>query len=176
MRYAVFRTKYSAVTEDRATLCQLKSCQVMYKPGDNTTLTIVRLQHCIMDIYHWMSANRLKLNLDKTELIWTGTKYSVSARYASFLPLRLGADVILPSQHVPLLGVVISADLGPEKHVLNVSATCFCHLRRLRHIRRSLSAESGTTLVHAFVTSRINTVMLSSSGLRSLSLVNCNQY
>ena len=50
---------------------------------DNTALTIVRLQHCIMDINHWMSASRLKLNMDKTELIWTGsTKYSVTARNA----------------------------------------------------------------------------------------------
>jgi len=94
---------------------------------DNTALTIVRLDHCIMDIDHWMSANWLKLNIDKTELIWTGTKYSVTVRNASFLSLRLDADVILPSQHVHLLGVVISADLGLEKHVLNVSATCFCH-------------------------------------------------
>jgi len=100
-----------------------------------------------------MSANRLKLNMDKAELIWTGTKYSVTARNASFLSLRLGTDVILPSQHVRLLGVVISADLSLKKHVLNVSATCFRHLCQLRHIRRSLSIESATTLVHAFVTS-----------------------
>ena len=123
---------------------------------DNTALTIVRLQHCIMDSNHWMSASRLKLNVDKTELIWTGMKYSVTARNASFLSLTLGADVILPSQHVPLLGVVISAELGLEKHVSNVSATCFRHLRQLRHIRRSLSTESATTLVHAFVTSQID--------------------
>ena len=36
------------------------------------------------------------------------------------------------------------------------SATCFFHLRQLRHIRRTLSKESATTLVHAFVTSRID--------------------
>ena len=24
---------------------------------------------------NWMSANRLKLNMDKTELLWTGTRY-----------------------------------------------------------------------------------------------------
>jgi len=119
-------------------------------------MTIIRLQHCIMDINHWMSANRLKLDMDKTELIWTGTKYSVTAWNASFLSLRLGADVTLASQHVRLLGVVISADVGLEKHVSNVSATCFRHLRQLRHIRRSLSTESATTLVHAFVTSRID--------------------
>jgi len=123
---------------------------------DNTALTIVRLQHCVMDINHWMSANQLKLKVDKTELIWIGTKYSVTARNASFLSLRLGANVIPPSQHVRLLGVVISADLGLEKHVSNVSATCFHHLRQLRHIRRSLSTESATTLVHAFVTFRID--------------------
>jgi len=43
-----------------------------------------------------------------------------------------------------------------EKHVSNVSATCFHHLRRPRHIRHSLTSESATTLVHAFVTSRVD--------------------
>jgi len=36
----------------------------------------------------------------------------VTAGNASFLSLRLGADVILSSQHVRVLGVVISADLA----------------------------------------------------------------
>jgi len=71
------------------------------------------------------SANQLKLNKDKTELIWTGTKYSITVGNASFLSPQLGADVILPSQHVHLLRLVISAHLGLEKHVSNVSATCF---------------------------------------------------
>jgi len=65
-------------------------------------------------------------------------------------------DVILPSHHVCLLGVVTSADLGLEEHSSNVSATCFHHFYQLRHVRRSLSTESATTLVHAFVTSQID--------------------
>ena len=48
--------------------------------------------------------------------------------------------------------MVISADLGLEKHISNVSTTCFCHLRQLRHVRRSRTTESATTLV----TSQIN--------------------
>jgi len=36
------------------------------------------------------------------------------------------------------------------------SAICFHHLRRLRHIRRSLTSESAMTLVHAFVTSCVD--------------------
>jgi len=35
------------------------------------------------------------------------------------------------SQYARLLGLVISADLGLEEHVSNVSATCFRHLRQL---------------------------------------------
>jgi len=94
--------------------------------------------------------------MDNTELIWTGSKYFVTAGNAGFLSVWLGTDVILPSQHVRLLGLVISGDLGLEKRVSNVSATCFHHRRQLRHIRRSLSTESVTILVHAFVTSRVD--------------------
>ena len=37
---------------------------------NETASTIVRLQQCISDdINHWMSANRLKLNMDKTEFL-----------------------------------------------------------------------------------------------------------
>jgi len=73
----------------------------------------------------------------------------------SFPSLQLGGTIIAPSQHVRVLGVdFFSADLSLEKHVSNVSATCF-H-RRLRHIRRSLTSESATTFVHAFVTSRVD--------------------
>ena len=43
-----------------------------------------------------------------------------------------------------------------KKHVSNVSATCFHHLRRLRLIRRMLTAKSAATIVHAFVTSRVD--------------------
>ena len=49
---------------------------------------------------------------------------------------------------------------GLEKHATNVSATCFYHLRQLRHIRRTLSKESAglsaATLVHAFVMHRVD--------------------
>jgi len=32
-----------------------------------------RLEMCITDVSHWMAANRLKLNADKTELLWAGS-------------------------------------------------------------------------------------------------------
>jgi len=123
---------------------------------NDTTTTIARLEQCIVDINYWMSANRLKLNMDKTELLWAGTRHFLSMGDGSFPSIQLGGAIIAPSQHVRVLGVIFSADLSLEKHASNVSATCFYHLRRLRHIRRSLTSESAMTLVHAFVTSRVD--------------------
>ena len=36
------------------------------------------LKRCIQDIDHWLLANRLKLNPNKTELLWTGIRNSLS--------------------------------------------------------------------------------------------------
>jgi len=48
---------------------------------DHKPLNIARLKDCIMDINRRMSASRLKLNADKTELMIpaAGTKYAVNS-------------------------------------------------------------------------------------------------
>ena len=51
--------------------------QMTHCSRNNTTTTIARLEQCIVDINYWMSANRLKLNMDKTELLWAGTRRSL---------------------------------------------------------------------------------------------------
>jgi len=71
---------------------------------------------------------------------------------------------ILPRRHqtVRLLGVTISFDLSTDKHVSNTSSSCFYWLRQIRRIRCSLDTASAKTLVHAFVSSRVdccNTVL-----------------
>ena len=64
-----------------------------------------------------MSANRLKLNTDKTELVWTGSKHNLASAGCSDLSLTLGSDVIRPSDHVRLLGVTLAEDLSLDRHV-----------------------------------------------------------
>jgi len=38
----------------------------------DTTVAATQLTDCVVDISCWMTTNRLKLNTDKTELLWTG--------------------------------------------------------------------------------------------------------
>ena len=40
------------------------------------TLSAVQLERCVHDIGHWMSANRLTLNADKTELLFAGSSHA----------------------------------------------------------------------------------------------------
>ena len=42
-------------------------CQLSGVPS-----AVRKLEDCISEVGHWMSANRLKLNTDKTELLWIG--------------------------------------------------------------------------------------------------------
>ena len=46
---------------------------------------ISRLLMCVSDIDRWMSSNRLKLNTDKTEFIWLGTRQqlAIEAQYVT---------------------------------------------------------------------------------------------
>jgi len=61
-------------------------------------------------------ANRLKLNADKTELLWTGFNYGSASAGNSGPPIQLGDEIITASDRVHLLGVTVSSDLNPEKH------------------------------------------------------------
>jgi len=53
---------------------------------------ISQLLSCVEDIDVWMSRNRLKLNTDKTEFIWLGTRQQL--RKISHQPLVIGGATV----------------------------------------------------------------------------------
>jgi len=121
------------------------------------TVLHARLGHCVADIGHWMATNRLQMNPAKTELLWAGSKHNISVFRSHAPTLQLGSDTVTAGDHViRVLGVTISSDLSLKKHVPKTCAACFYWLRQLRRIRKSLDDESAATLVHAFVTSRVD--------------------
>jgi hypothetical protein len=101
-----------------------------------------------------MSANRLSLNSTKTQLIWLGTRLQL---------LKLDYDLL--SERFPLftfsttvrdLGVTLDNTLSFAEHISNLSRSSFYHLRRLRAVRRSVPSSIFSTMVHAFICSRID--------------------
>jgi len=103
-------------------------------------LTPRLLEQYILAISQWMSANRLKLNADKTELMLAGTKYIVaSLLHDGDLTLTIGTDTVAVADAVRVLGVLFTPDLSLEKHATSVSTKCFYQLRQLRRVRCSLT-------------------------------------
>jgi len=120
---------------------------------------VLSIQQCVSVIKQWMAVSRLRLNMDKTKLMWTVTKYNVSKIPICCHSLTLGGTQVVGSDAVHVLGVLgvlLTPDLSLDKHVTTVSAKCFFQLRQLCRIQRSLDDDSAATFVQAFVASWVD--------------------
>ena len=101
-----------------------------------------------------MDANRLKLNAEKTELLWAGSSIALELG-SSGLSVQFGGESTSASDHVRVLGVTISSDLSFEKHVANgCSSGFYCYANFDES--DDLDTDSMKTLVHAFVMLRVD--------------------
>ena len=129
------------------------------------SVAMQRLAACVERIDQWMGSNRLKLNQDKTQMIWVGTRQQLSK--VSATELVLSSAVVRFSTAVSDLGVLIDSQLTLSDHVASVCRSCFFQLRQLRLVRGSLTSDSVNTLVHAFISSRLdycNSLLVGVSG------------
>ena len=70
--------------------------------------------------------------------------------------IELEAATLSVATEVTCLIVIFDNELTFAKHVTSVVLRCFCHLRQLRAVRKSLTKEAAKTVVHAFIASRID--------------------
>ena len=48
----------------------------MHCQPEDAQSAVLSVQQCVSVIEQWMAASRLRLNVDKTELMWMDTKYN----------------------------------------------------------------------------------------------------
>ena len=113
------------------------------------------MQSCIRDVKAWATANMLKLNDNKTELMLVTSKRT---KHLHNLPtsITIGNAQISLKQSVRKLGLTLDGHLNMNEHVSNIAGTCYFELRRLASNRRFLTSTATTTLVSAFALTRID--------------------
>ena len=112
------------------------------------------LERCIQQIKCWMSTNFLKLNDDKTEILVMSSKFSnVLQRVDS---VEIGQYTVSPQIMVRNLGAIMDSKITLESHINNIVKLGYQHLHRIGHIRKYLNRSALETLVHAFISSRID--------------------
>ena len=127
----------------------------MSAPPDRISELLHSMQSCISDVKAWATANVLKINDSKTELMLVTSKRS---KHLHNLPtsITMGNAQIPFKQSVKNLGFTLDCHLTMNAHVSNIARTCYFELRRLASIRRFLTSTATATLVSAFVLSRID--------------------
>jgi hypothetical protein len=113
-----------------------------------------RVSSCVDDIASWMQSNRLKLNTDKTEVLWCAT--SRRQHQLPTTPTSIGNVLITSSKSVRDLGVYLDADPSMRLHVHNTVSKYFAMLRQLPSIRRSVPASAYQTLIVSLVLTKLD--------------------
>jgi hypothetical protein len=135
--------------------CYADDTQVyLSAPAEDADATAQRFVGCVEKIDLWMSRNRLKLNPDKTQVIWIGTRQQLAG--VNISQLTLADTVINFSASAADLGVIVDSRLSMATYVSSVCRSCHFQLRQLRQVRGSLNTAALQMLVHAFISSRLD--------------------
>lgn len=117
------------------------------------TSLIPKLERCISDIKAWSSANDLKLNEEKTEVLHIASKFRKCSTLSS---VNIASIPVEPVKCARNLGVVVSKDLTMDKYISNKCRSASFALYKIGHIRKCLDARTTETLVHAFITCHLD--------------------
>ena len=124
-------------------------------PPDGISELLRSIQSCIGNVKAWATANILRLNDNKRELMRVT---SIRTKHLHDLPtsITIGNAQIPFKQSVKNLGLTLDCHLTMNAHVSNIARTCYFELRCLASIHRFLTSTATATLVSAFVLSRID--------------------
>jgi hypothetical protein len=100
----------------------------LMKPGTSWDNVAPNITACYDEIQKWMSANLLKLNDGKTELIIFRNRTDVDS---ALHVLQCGNSALSPTDAVKNLGVLMHCSSTMDKHVNMVARSCWFYLRKI---------------------------------------------
>ena len=116
--------------------------------------TIQKLEVCVHDIKKWMSSNSLKLNQEKSEVLFIGSKTLLDK--VSLPSIKIDNVVITPSKSCRNLGVQFDSTMSMSVQISAVCKSVRYQLRNLGIIRQYLTRSATEKIVHALISSRLD--------------------
>ena len=141
-----------------------------FPPSDLHVAT--RVSACLADISTWMSAHHLKLNLNKTELLFIPGKACPLQDFS----ITVENSTVTPSLTAKNLGVILDNRLSCAENITATARSCRFFLYNIRRIRPFLTREAAQLLTQSLVISRLdycNALLagLPASAIRPLQLI-----
>ena len=150
----------SSVDEDSAILAMHNCVDDIKNWAASNGLTlkedsaILAMQDCVADIKNWATSNGLMLNDNKTEFVVVGTRQQLCKINVN--GIKVGNALIPATSSVRNLGAWFDETFSMDTHVTKTCSASFFHLHNIRRIRKYLTPAATETLIHAFVTIRID--------------------
>ena len=113
-----------------------------------------RIEKCVEDVKCWSAENKFVLNDAKTELIHLTSRLSTSSLHPP--RITIGDSEIVVSSSAMNLGVKVDHYLRMSDHISSVCQSALAALRRIGQSRPFLNSVTCARLVHALVTSRLD--------------------
>jgi len=129
------------------------------------------LEACVTEINKWMLQNSLKMNCNETEAILLSS--SLHPR-PSIDSVSIAGHGVSFSKKARNIGVIFDENISLD-HIASICKSSFFHLRNISKIRKHISVRACETLIHAFISSKLdfcNSLLygLSKSSLQKLQL------
>ena len=112
---------------------------------------IRRIQNCVAEIHLWMTCNFFKLNVEQTEVLIVHKQEASPISAVTF-----GDNVIATYVSAKILGVTLDAALNLRCHINLTCHRAYAELHKIGRIRWYLSDKTCASLVHAFVSRKID--------------------
>ena len=115
---------------------------------------VTRMQHCVSRVKAWMTSNKLKLNDDKTEVLFICNQFYHSS--LSVDEFMIDDTSIKPGKYARNIGAMFDSCMNMKEQVTSLCKASHFQLRNIGKIRKHISYDACETLIHAFVSSRLD--------------------
>jgi hypothetical protein len=155
--FSLYTTPLSHLLDDSSVSFHLYAddtqLYISFTPKDQATV-LSHLSLTLDSVHAWLSANRLIVNLAKTEYLVIGTSQQRDKLISSTVTFK--GTTLLPSQSVRNLGVTFDSNVSLTKHISSVCSSSYFIIRQIRQMRSSLDHNSAVLLANALVSSKLD--------------------
>ena len=102
----------------------------------NSESSSYRPQQCFISIQDCMTTNKLKLNPEKSELLFIGHERR-RLKYLSTFPITPLESETHASKTAKNLGIVFDENFNFRTHINSICKHSYCHIRNLRRIKKT---------------------------------------
>ncbi len=132
-----------------------KQLMVFFKPKDPSSISrsVSKMEVCITEVRKCLAFLFLMCNEGKTEALVIHSKYQPDFEFPN---LSVGDADIHPSMSARNIGVIFDKTMSMEVQVNAMTKSCHYQLRKISKIRNFLPYEARVSVVHAFISSKLD--------------------